>query len=220
MNNESILRQGIEVLELELDNGQIRRLLDFLKLLQKWNKVYNLTAVRNPQEMLTHHVLDSLAVVTPLCRQLAIMKKTTKLRLLDVGSGAGLPGVVFAICCSELEVYCVDAVAKKTAFIQQTAVTLALPQLQAIHAKVETLCEPFDIVSCRAFATLTEFTRLTRPCLTPQGIWLAMKGKLPKTEINALGDDVNVFHVEHLAVPKLDAQRCIVWMRPVFSVPN
>jgi len=219
MRNETILRQGVETLGLELDNGQIKRLLDFLALLHKWNQVYNLTAVRHPQEMLTHHLLDSLAAVPLLQKQLAIMEKTAP-RLLDVGSGGGLPGVVFAICCPTLEVHCVDAVAKKTAFVRQAAATLGLSRLQAIHARVETLHQSFDIVSCRAFAALADFTRWTRSCLAPHALWLAMKGQLPQAEIHALAADVEVFHVEPLTVPGLDAQRCIVWMRPVCSAPT
>jgi len=216
MHNETILRQGVETLGLELDNGQIRSLLDFLELLQKWNQVYNLTALRHPQEMLTHHLLDSLAAVPPLQRQLASMGKTAP-RLLDVGSGGGLPGVVFAICCPVLELHCIDAVAKKTAFIRQVAATLRLPRLYAMHARVETLRQSFDVVSCRAFASLADFTRWTRPCLAPHGLWLAMKGQLSQMEMQALAADVELFHVEPLVVPGLDAQRCIVWMRPVIS---
>ncbi|MFT4241845.1 MAG: 16S rRNA (guanine(527)-N(7))-methyltransferase RsmG [Acidovorax sp.] len=210
MNIEAQLRQGVQALGLELADGQIAQLLDFLALLQKWNKVYNLTAVRDPQEMLTHHLLDSLAAVPPLRRHLAGQGA----RLLDVGSGGGLPGVVFAICCPHVDVHCVDTVAKKAAFIQQAAATLKLPNLHGIHARVETLPGPFDVVSCRAFAALPDFTAWSRQALAPHAVWLAMKGKLPQDEIAALPADVRVFHVEQLAVPGLDAERCIVWMRP------
>ena len=209
---KSALQAGAQALGLALSDAQIDQLLEFLALLQKWNKVYNLTAVRDPQEMLTHHLLDSLAAVAPLRRHLAGQGAT---RLLDVGSGGGLPGVVFAICCPELDVSCVDTVGKKAAFIQQVAVALKLRNLHGLHARVETLTTPFDIISCRAFAALPDFVNWSRAALAPQGTWLAMKGKRPEDEIAALPVDVQVFHVEPLAVPGLDAERCIVWMRPL-----
>ena len=206
------LRAGVQSLGLVLDEAQLAKLLDFMGLLQKWNKVYNLTAVRNPEEMLTHHLLDSLAAVAPLRRHLA--GQGAGLRLLDVGSGGGLPGVVFAICCPGLDVSCVDTVAKKAAFIQQAAATLGLSNLHGIHARVEALAGPFDVVSCRAFASLADFTAWSRQLLAPQSVWLAMKGRHPQDEIAALPAGVQVFHVEQLVVPGLDAERCIVWMRP------
>lgn len=208
------LRAGGQALGLALHEGQIAQLLDFMDLLQKWNKVYNLTAVRDPQEMLTHHLLDSLAAVAPLRRHLAQQGGAGR-RLLDVGSGGGLPGVVFAICCPDLDVSCVDTVAKKAAFIQQAAASLGLENLHGIHARVETLAGPFDVVSCRAFASLADFTAWSRQALAPHAVWLAMKGRHPQDEIAALPASVRVFHVEQLAVPGLDAERCIVWMRPV-----
>ena len=211
---DAALRQGAQSLGLVLSEGQITQLLDFLALLQKWNKVYNLTAVRDPQEMLTHHLLDSLAAVAPLRRHLAVLPVGQGARLLDVGSGGGLPGVVFAICCPEVDVSCVDTVAKKAAFIQQAAAALKLPNLHGIHARVETLAGPFDVVSCRAFAALADFTAWSRQALAPHAVWLAMKGRHPSDEIAALPAAVQVFHVEPLTVPGLDAERCIVWMRP------
>lgn len=218
---QEALRSGAQALALDLGDDQITQLLDFMVLLQKWNKVYNLTSVRDPAEMLTHHLLDSLAAVAPLRRHLAQTGQGAgghALRLLDVGSGGGLPGVVFAICCPQLEVSCVDAVAKKAAFIQQAAVTLKLPNLHGVHARVESLVDPFDVVSCRAFASLTDFTAWSRAALDDASVWLAMKGKHPAEEMAALPADVQVFHVEPLAVPGLDAERCIVWMRPVVAV--
>ncbi|MCA0441017.1 MAG: 16S rRNA (guanine(527)-N(7))-methyltransferase RsmG [Proteobacteria bacterium] len=208
------LRAGCQTLDLELDEAQIAKLLDFMGLLQKWNKVYNLTAVHNPEEMLTHHLLDSLAAVAPLRRHLAQQGGAGR-RLLDVGSGGGLPGVVFAICCPDLDVSCVDTVAKKAAFIQQAAAALQLSNLHGLHARVENLDGPFDVVSCRAFAALADFTAWSRQALAPHGVWLAMKGRHPQDEIDALPGDVQVFHVEQLTVPGLQAERCIVWLRPV-----
>ncbi|RYF27666.1 MAG: 16S rRNA (guanine(527)-N(7))-methyltransferase RsmG [Comamonadaceae bacterium] len=209
------LRDGVQALGLDLSEPQLQKLLDFLALLQKWNKVYNLTAVRDPQEMLTHHLLDSLAAVAPLRRHLAALPADLqgRARLLDVGSGGGLPGVVFAICCPGLDVSCVDTVAKKAAFIQQAAAALQLPNLHGVHARVETLQTPFDVVSCRAFASLPDFTAWSAQALGAGAVWLAMKGKHPQDEIDALDPSVQVFHVEPLSVPGLDADRCIIWMR-------
>jgi 16S rRNA (guanine527-N7)-methyltransferase len=209
------LREGIRVLGLDLTEAQIAQLLDYLALIQKWNKVYNLTAVRDPAEMLTHHLLDSLAVIAPLRRQLLgrVPADGQRLRLLDVGSGAGLPGAVIAICCPDIDVSCVDTVAKKATFIQQVAITLRLPNLHGVHARVENLRETYDVVSSRAFASLVDFTRWSRTALAPAGLWLAMKGKHPADELAQLPTEVEVFHVEQLTVPGLDAERCIVWMR-------
>lgn len=213
------LRAGCAALGLTLEAEPIAQLLDFMALLQKWNKVYNLTAVRDPQEILSHHLLDSLAAVPALQRhltqqqQLQALTQQRPTTLLDVGSGGGLPAVVFAICCPALQVHCVDTVAKKAAFLQQVAAQLKLRNLHALHSRVETLSTTFDIVSCRAFASLADFTRWSRPALAAGGVWLAMKGKMPQEEIAQLGSDVQVFHVEPLQVPLLAAQRCIVWMR-------
>lgn len=211
----SALKDGVAELGLELSEHQIAQLLDYLALIQKWNKVYNLTAVREPAEMLTHHLLDSLAVIRPLRQQLASRQPVDGqgFRLLDVGSGAGLPGVVIAICCPEMAVSCVDTVAKKATFIQQASITLKLPALKGLHARVENLDDHYDVVSSRAFASLADFTNWSRSALAPTGVWMAMKGKRPLEELAALPAGVEVFHVEQLSVPGLDAERCIVWMR-------
>jgi 16S rRNA (guanine527-N7)-methyltransferase len=210
---EGALRHGVDALGLVLADAQIGALLDYMALIQKWTRVYNLTAVRNPEEMLTHHVLDSLAVVEPLRRQLHSMGLDESIRVLDVGAGAGLPGVVLAICCPTMVVHCVDTVAKKAAFIQQAAVGLKLPLLRGIHARVESLTEPYAVVTSRAFASLADFTQWSQGALAEQGVWMAMKGKNPEAEMAQLPAQVAVFHVEPLAVPGLGAERCIVWMR-------
>ncbi|WP_296448092.1 16S rRNA (guanine(527)-N(7))-methyltransferase RsmG [Rhodoferax sp. UBA5149] len=223
---EKELRQGLADLALALDDGQIAHLLDYLELIQKWTKVYNLTAVRDPAEMLTHHLLDSLAVIAPLRTQLARLgfplaapgdkvahAPAPAMRLLDVGSGAGLPGIVIAICCPDVAVDCVDTVAKKAAFIRQVAATLKLPKLRGLHARVESLTEKYNVISARAFASLVDFTTWSAAALAEQGVWLAMKGKHPADEIAVLAAGVEVFHVEQLVVPGVDAERCIVWMR-------
>jgi 16S rRNA (guanine527-N7)-methyltransferase len=218
------LSQGLRALGMELVAAQERQLLDYVDLIQKWNKVYNLTAVRDPAEMLTHHLLDSLAIVAPLRRH----THSQPGRVLDVGSGAGLPGTVLAIVCPELTVTCVDTVGKKAAFIQQAAVTLKLPNLRGVHARVEELkAEPFDIVTSRAFSSLIDFVTLTRFHVKQgasdiaagqagegTGVWMALKGKHPADELAVLPKDVDVFHVEPLDVPGLGAERCLVWMRP------
>jgi 16S rRNA (guanine527-N7)-methyltransferase len=217
LNHRQVLEQSLPALGLSLDAEQITALLDYLALIGKWTKVYNLTAVRDPDEMLTHHLLDSLAVIAPLQKQLAAMAERGAVgaapRLLDVGSGAGLPGIVIAICCPHITVHCVDTVAKKAAFIQQVAATLKLPNLRGVHARVESLTDKYDVVSSRAFASLVDFTTWSVAALAEQGIWMGMKGKHPADEMAALPTTVEVFHVEQLVVPGLDAERCIVWMR-------
>ena len=206
------LEQGVAALGLDLQDSQISALLAYLTLIQKWNQVYNLTAVREPQDMLSQHILDSLAVLPPLRRQAPKAKQ-----LLDVGSGAGLPGVVLAIASPKLQVTCLDAVAKKAAFVAQVAGSLGLPNLQCLHARVETLKpeagQAWDLICSRAFASLADFLAGSKNALAPDGVWMAMKGKLPQDEIGALPLDVEVFHVEQIQVPQLDAQRCLVWMR-------
>lgn len=217
------LLASARALGLDLSDRQTDQLLDYLALIAKWNKVYNLTAVRDPREMLTHHLLDSLAVIAPLQRELAAEPPihtpalpgaaANRRRLLDVGAGAGLPGIVIAICCPDTDVQCADAAAKKAAFIRQAAAALGLANLRGVHARVETLAGPFDIVTSRAFASLADFVALSAQALAPSGRWLAMKGKHPADEIAALPAFVSVFHVEQLTVPGLAAERCIVWMR-------
>ncbi|WP_341908912.1 16S rRNA (guanine(527)-N(7))-methyltransferase RsmG [Polaromonas sp. YR568] len=212
---------GLAELGLELSEEQVSSLLAYQDLIGKWTQVYNLTAVRDPAEMMTHHLLDSLAAVLPLRRYLA-QAGLTSARLFDVGSGAGLPGVVFAICCPNVKVTCVDTVAKKAAFIKQAALALKLPNLHGLHARVETITppatEPFDVICSRAFASLPDFTRWSASALAPQGVWMAMKGKHPDDELAALPADVTMFHVEQLRIPGLDAERCIVWLRQKTTV--
>jgi 16S rRNA (guanine527-N7)-methyltransferase len=202
-----------------LSQHQIDRLMAYMALIERWNRVYNLTALRQPTEMLTHHLLDSLAVVPSLQRHFAhLTGDWTETRLLDVGSGAGLPGVVLAIALPQLRVTCIDTVRKKASFIQQVASELGLQHLRSQHARVEAWTghteEPrFDVVISRAFSSLNDFVDLTRRHLAPQGVWLAMKGKRPASEEQELPADIDLFHVEQLQVPGLDAERCLLWMR-------
>ena len=210
---EPQLRRGAEVLGLHLSDTQHQHLLIYIDLLQKWNRVYNLTAVKDPEQMLTQHVLDCMAVVPPLKKTAPLAKS-----LLDVGAGGGLPSVILAIACPELAVLAVDAVAKKTAFIQSTAHALGLANLQAQHTRVESLDQIFDVVSSRAYASLTDFVTTSRACLAPKGWWMAMKGVVPTEEITQLPVDVEAVKTQPLSVPGLDAHRCLVWMRPKQAV--
>jgi 16S rRNA (guanine527-N7)-methyltransferase len=209
----SALVADAQALGWTLQQAQAERLIAFLGLLQKWNETFNLTAVRDTAEMRVQHLTDCLAVLPPLRRYLG---ENQPARMLDVGSGGGLPGVVLAAVEPSWDVTCVDSVGKKAAFVRQVAGELQLPNLYAEHARVEALKAPapFDVIICRAFASLADFTRLTRPLLAPNGVWMAMKGQRPQDELNALPSDVDVFHVEPLNVPRLQAERCLVWMRP------
>lgn len=206
---QAALDAGLAGLGLPLTAGQRAQLLDYLELMQKWNRVYNLTAVRDPQEMLTQHLLDSLAVVTPLRRHTG----GAACSLLDVGSGAGLPGVVIAIACPEIRVDCVDTVGKKAAFLQQVAAALRLPNLRGLHDRVERLAGPYAVITSRAFASLADFVAWSGAALAPQGVWMAMKGRRPDEEIAMLPPHVAMFHVEQLQVPNFEGERCLVWMR-------
>jgi 16S rRNA (guanine527-N7)-methyltransferase len=209
------LLAGLAALQLELSELQITQLLDYQAMIGKWTRVYNLTSVRDPSEMMTHHLLDSLSVVPALQRYLLGAGLEQGSRLLDVGSGAGLPGVVMAICCPSVNVTCVDTVAKKAAFIKQAALSLKLPNLTGLHARVESLTQPFDVICSRAFASLVDFTSWSVNALAPQGVWMAMKGKHPGDELLALPENIAMFHVEQLKVPGLEAERCLLWLRPV-----
>ena len=210
------LQKGLDGLGLGLSADQQTQLLAYMDLIAKWTKVYNLTAVRDANEMLTHHLLDSLAVIAPLRRELAklvLPEGHAQFNLLDVGAGAGLPGIVISITCPDVSVTCVDTVAKKAAFIRQVAATLKLPNLKGLHARVESLTQPYDVVCSRAFASLVDFTTWSQSALASHGVWMAMKGKHPDQELAMLSERVKVFHVEQLQVPGLDAERCIIWMR-------
>jgi 16S rRNA (guanine527-N7)-methyltransferase len=206
------LRHDAAALGLALAEATLDDLVAYLVLLRKWNAAYNLTAVRDAVQMRVQHLADCLAVIGPLRRQIG---QPRPLRILDVGSGGGLPGVVLALVSSTWDVSCVDAVGKKAAFVRQVAGELSLPNLHALHARVEALSgPPFDVITSRAFASLPDFVRLTRPLLAPAGVWMAMKGRRPDDELAALPADIDVFHVEPLKVPGLDADRCLIWMRP------
>ena len=214
---ETVLRSACSALGLAVSEPQVAQLLAYLALLERWNATYNLTAVRDPAAMLTQHLADCLTVVPPFVRYLAGRAGDAgdaSLRVLDVGSGGGLPAAVLATMLHRCDVTSVDAVGKKAAFVRQVAGALGLPNLHAVHGRVERLnVPPFDVITARAFASLAALVSLTKPALAPGGCWAAMKGRHPEEEIAALPADVVVFHVEPLVVPGLDAQRCLVWMQ-------
>jgi len=241
-------RDDLAALGLNADARQLDALGRFVSLLQRWSATYNLTAVRDPAAIWVQHVLDSLAALPPVARWLssrygspvpieppsglgrssgpaleALLRsgaQSAPPRVLDVGSGGGLPGVVWALFMPDADVHCVDAVGKKAAFVRQVAAELPLPNLHAHHERVESMRGAgFDLIACRAFASLADFTRLSRHLLAPQAAWVALKGKLPQAEIDALPAVVRVFHVKPLQVPGLAAERCLVWMRPVADEP-
>ncbi len=200
---------GAAALGIDADDAQIDALLGYLGQLEKWNRVHNLTSIRDRGRMVTHHLLDSMTVVAPLRRTLPALRS-----VLDVGSGGGFPGAVIAILMPGVDVRCVDAVAKKAAFVQQAAAELGLGRLHGVHARVEALrSEAPEAIVSRAFASLEQFVRLTRHLLPPAGVWLAMKGVHPADEIAALAGDIEVFHVEQVHVPGSDLERHLVWMR-------
>ena len=190
---------GLNELGLALEPVQIERLLAFVVLIEKWNKAYNLTAVRNRQDMVSLHVLDSLAILPQLQGS----------RIIDIGTGAGLPGIPLAICCPDWEFVLLDANSKKTRFVQQAVLELKLKNVQVVHQRVE-LFQPeqrFNTVISRAFAAMPEILRLCRHLLTDSGWLLAMKGMVPHEELVQL---VRQHEVIPVKVPGIDADRCLV----------
>ena len=204
------LQAGLRQLGLSISEAGTGKLLDYLALLTKWNKVYNLTAVREPQRMVTQHLLDSLAAVPAVA---------DSKRLLDVGSGGGLPGIVFAIWAqdagSPMRLTLVDTVAKKTAFLTQVKAQLGLDNLTVLTARVEKLpsTEQYDVITSRAFAELADFINWSAQLLAPAGRFVALKGVLPTGEIDKLPWGWKLSKVQALQVPGLDAQRHIIEIR-------
>jgi 16S rRNA (guanine527-N7)-methyltransferase len=205
------LRQGVTELGLALDDTTLQRLLDYLALLAKWNAVYNLTAVRDPTQMLVQHLLDSLAVIPPLERRLDLAHAS----VADVGSGAGLPGIPLAIVHPGARVLSIDPVGKKTAFQRQVCSELALTNFNVYTGRAEALATPCDLVICRAFASLVDFVDAAAGLTGPSTLLAAMKGQREgiDAEIAALGGHFTV-EVEPLRVPFLAAERHLVLLRP------
>jgi len=205
------LVDGLARLDVFAMRSQQDALLRYLALLQRWNAVYNLTAVRDIETMLTHHLLDCVAALRPLQRQL---DSHAQRRVIDVGSGAGLPGIVLGIMDPELRVSCIDSVAKKVAFLREVIGELGLGNVAAAHARVEAVHATAEVVVARAYASLDKLVATTQHLLQADGVWMAMKGRRPVQELTALGPTTEVFHVEPLDVPGLAEDRCLVWMRP------
>ena len=204
---ESFLQQTLATLQIDFTERQRQQLLDYTALLQRWNRVFNLTAVRDLEGMARLHLADCLAA-------LPAMQRLGPRRLLDVGSGGGLPGIVFAIGLPDTEVHLIDTVQKKCAFLQQTSGSLQLGQVSVHHARVEALADArgFDCITSRAFSDLPLLIKSTRHLLAAGGRWCAMKGQAPQDEITALPAEV-IAQIDPLQVPGLNAQRCLVWMR-------
>jgi 16S rRNA (guanine527-N7)-methyltransferase len=206
---ERTLRDCIEELGLDLVDAQVDRLLRFLSLLHKWNAVYNLTSVRDPNEMLIQHVVDSLAVIPPL----AARSRLGSARIADVGSGAGLPGIPLAIAFPESRVQLIEPVGKKSAFQSQCKAELALTNLIIYNGRAEAVHEVQDIVICRAFASLAAFAAASVGMTGPGTLLVAMKGQAPDAEIAALPAGAWVAESLPIAVPRSSARRHLVLMR-------
>jgi 16S rRNA (guanine527-N7)-methyltransferase len=197
------LRTGIHEMALDVPDGAQATLLDYLELMAKWNQAYNLTAIRDPLDMVDKHLLDSLS----------LLPHVADAPLLDVGAGAGLPGLVLAILRPELEVTLVDAVAKKVRFMEHTIRTLRLNHARALHSRVEALGGQYGQITSRAFASLADFLDLTRHLLTPSGRWLAMKGQIPHDELSKLPAWAEVVETARLNVPAVLGERHLIILR-------
>lgn len=199
--------------ELHITETQKKTLLNYLEQLSKWNKTYNLTAIRDQEQALIHHVFDSLSVVGPIQKTMQ-NKNIAAPRIMDVGSGGGLPGVILAITLPQANIICIDTVEKKTAFVRHVAGVLNLKNLDALHARVEEVTDKaMDVVVSRAFASLKDFANLAGQHVVKNGELIAMKGKHPQDEMLELTQTAWIVDkVESLVVPELDAERCLVWM--------
>ncbi len=192
------LAEGLERIGLELDEAVQARLLAYLDLLAKWNRTYNLTAVRKPGQMLVRHLFDSL-VIHPFLRGPQI---------LDVGSGAGLPGIPLALACPGYDFTLLDSNSKKTRFITQAVAELGLDNVIVVQSRIDAYSAAgFDTIVSRAFSTLAEFAHVVQPCLAADGILLAMKGVYPSTELAGLPATFRLAQNIKLQVPDLDAER-------------
>ncbi len=205
MSLDNALTEGLVALRIDLSPTVRAQMLAYLALLQKWNKTYNLTAIVEPERQLTHHLLDSLA----------LLPHVGSGPLLDVGSGAGLPGIPLALARPDLRVMLIDASQKKAAFMQQAVIELDLAsRVTVVHGRVEALkTGPFAQISARAFADLNDLVRLTRHVLAEGGCWLAMKGQHPQEEVGKLQEAAVSEEIE-LMVPGLGAQRRLLVLRP------
>ena len=212
-------------LGLQLNESQSNTLARYAALLLRWNAVHNLTAIESPASVLTHHLLDSLAIVPEIQRLSEQLSDARSMRALDVGSGGGLPGIPLAIVSPSLHVTLIDKVQKKVAFLRQAKLELSLTNVECLHARVETLRSerPFELIIARAFASLAQLVHLTRHLLAADGWWCAMKGALPRAELDELersAPDVHVADAIRLRVPHLDAERHLIVMQPSNASSN
>ena len=207
MGSREILYSGLMDLGLTIENSRIGQLLDFIGLIDKWNKAYNLTAIRDKEEMVRLHLLDSLAILPYVAGR----------RIIDVGTGAGLPGIPLAICLPETEFTLLDSNAKKTRFVQQAILELKLKNVHVWHGRVERYRPDtlFDAVLCRAFASLDDIVKLTAHLLREGGVLLAMKGRSPAVELERLPAKSSVIPIH---VPGIDAVRCLVQIEPFENI--
>lgn len=198
-NSRDVLVIGLADLGVSATEQQIDLLLAFVRLIEKWNKTYNLTAIRNREEMLRLHILDSLAVLPFISGE----------NIIDVGTGAGLPGIPLAIFMPDVQFTLLDSNAKKTRFVQQAVLELKLENVEVVHSRVEQLkrAGEFDAVLSRAFASLHDIMQLTDYLLQAEGVLIAMKGQKPVAELEQLE---RVYSVESIVVPGIDAERCVV----------
>ncbi|MDR1529259.1 MAG: 16S rRNA (guanine(527)-N(7))-methyltransferase RsmG [Burkholderiales bacterium] len=205
------LTLAVGKLSLTFDESTKNKFLLFIALLQKWNRVYNLTAIRSPEETLTHHILDALTVVSPLDALFAAEANQTP-RILDVGSGGGIPGVVLAIARPQWQITMIDAVAKKTAFVTQAIIDLELKNARAENGRIEAYrpAMRYDLIVARAFSEMSTLIESSEMALAERGCWAAMKGVFPEEEIARLPRGVRVACVEKLIVPELSAERHLV----------
>jgi 16S rRNA (guanine527-N7)-methyltransferase len=194
-----ILASGIASLNLKVNDQQVDQLLNFIKLIEKWNKAYNLTAIRDREEMARLHILDSLAIVPHIEGK----------RIIDIGTGAGLPGIPLAICLPEVGFTLLDSNAKKTRFVQQVVLELKLKNVEVLHSRVENYHpeQRYDAVLTRAFASLPDIVKLTAHLLSKEGVLLAMKGQSLDAELAEITAKKSVISV---SVPGTDVERCLV----------
>lgn len=207
----ALLHGAAEAMGLPITPRQVAQLVEYVSLLERWNRTYNLTAIRGLDRIVSHHIADSLAVVNPLRRRLG---EAAKPALVDVGSGAGLPGLVLAVMNPDWRITCVDAVGKKAAFMRQAVSAIGLSNTDVRHQRVEQMRDDrYELVVSRAFTGLAEMVALTEHLLVDGGAWAAMKGQIQHNELADLDSLHYMFHVEQLSVPGLNAERCIVWIQ-------
>ena len=202
----STLSQGIAAMGLDIDTAAQQKLLAYLALLKKWNRTYNLTALRDERQMVSHHLLDSFTLLPYVADAHS---------MIDVGSGGGMPGIPTAICRPDLQITLLDTNTKKATFLRQAAIELGLDNVAVSSSRVEEMRgKTADIVTSRAFAELHDFVQLTRHLLNENGHWVAMKGVYPKEELFRLPENVEAYQIDTLSVPTLDAERHMVLLRP------